>query len=63
MIWHQAPSQQPIAFAVEVQEGILHQRRDVGVSQPALSETVIEFTIYSQRGLRIRLESLDNVTR
>src|SRR5258707_7664894 len=45
VIWHEAPRQQAITFAIKVQQRVLDKHRDFRPSQPTRSETDIEFTI------------------
>ena len=45
MVWHDAPRQQAVALAIEMQEGVLDQGRDVRSTLPTLSPSRIEFAI------------------
>jgi len=42
MIWHDTPTQEPIAFNVEVQEGVLDRLRDSRISQVAFACTTVQ---------------------
>jgi hypothetical protein len=45
VIGHDAPRQQPIALAVEVQKGGLDKGRDIPSSEPAGTKARIQFAI------------------
>jgi hypothetical protein len=63
MVRHDAPRKQAIALSVEVQQGLLGQRCDFGIAQPARTQSRVEFLIGLQHCVRHRAERLDPVAR
>ena len=45
VIWHDAPGYQTVALAIEVEEGILDHRGDVGGSKPTTSQSRVQLPV------------------
>ena len=51
VVRHEAPGQQPVPFAVEMQQCVLHQGSDVVAAEPAGAEASVQLLIDEANGV------------